>query len=69
MKFKIVPTPFYESIAVGISPRYMVMHKRKWWCFWRFIHNREPHKQVNEWRTRKGAQAYINQEKKRLNIK
>jgi hypothetical protein len=72
MRFKVV-----ERGGLTIRIRFHVKYKKKWWHRWRYI-RRPPLRSLRHdktyqyksvWYTYKGAMAYINQEKKRLNIK
>ena len=69
MKFRIKPRYRAHTSMLGRPQLYTVQFKAKWWRKWRFITNREPHKQITTWENRYSAQLYINQENKRLNIK
>ena len=74
MMFRIKPIHKTNKSILGTlkSPLikgYSVQFKVNWYHRWRFITNRQSHKQITVWKHQYGAQTYINQEKKRLNIK
>lgn len=71
MKFKIV-----KRGGVKESIKFHIKYKKKWWHRWRYV-RRPPLRSLRNddscqyksvWYTPQGAEAYISQEKKRLNL-
>jgi hypothetical protein len=72
MKYRIKPRWGAHTNMLGKTQQYYVQFRTKWWKKWEFVrrprfNDETPYEYKSVWYSKRGAQAYINQEKKRLN--